>query len=55
MKRFVRIWKSLLVLFAVVMIPLALMGCGKKDEQSSTEHPSSEQPAEEHPAGDHPE
>ena len=54
MRRIRRVWKSLLVFFAAAMIPLALMGCGKKDETPS-EHPSSEQPASEHPAGEHPE
>ena len=45
MKRFGRIWKSLLVIFAVVMIPLAPLGCGNGDEKKlpdkvPTEHPT---------------
>ena len=55
MKRFRRIWTSLLVFFAAVMIPLALAGCGKKDEQAPPENPAQEHPNSEHPAGEHPE
>ena len=40
MKRIRSVWKVLLVFFATAMIPLLLMGCGKKEEPAPAEQPS---------------